>query len=186
MDNREERIVQFWDWHNVEGGFRELGGQPDVLTLRDYLTAGRRLLEVFVYAGIHPVHYEQSTKFHSFMRREGFVVKTKHGKLAENGLSRCNMDVEIALDVLDFARNVRPDTVIIASGDGDFIPVVQRLRDMGIRVEVAATKANGSNELREWASGFVDLGQAVAEFASEIIEEGGDEDDHSDDQWAEG
>ena len=175
MTNEKERVAIFLDWHNIERTFRELGGQPDILVLRDYLTAGRHLLEAFVYAGIHSNRVEEHSRFHAFLRREGFLVRTKLGKVGEDDRVHCNFDVEIVVDMLDFSREAKPDTVVLGSGDGDFAAVVERLRLMGIRVEVASITDTVSEELREISNGFIDLKKAVSEATEEETEEKGGE-----------
>ena len=175
MTEARERVAIFLDWQNLEGAFREMGGQPDILALRDYLAAGRDLMETFVFAGIHPNHVEGNTRFQAFLRREGFLVRTKPAKLVGNGQVRCNLDVEMALDAMEFAREVKPDIVVLGTGDGDFTPLAERLRLMGIRLEVAATPATISGVLLEAASGFIDLERAVRETSQEDTQEEGGE-----------
>jgi len=174
MDEKKERIAIFLDWHNLEGAFRGLGGLPDVLVLRDYLVAGRHLVEAIVYAGVHPDRFEEHSRFHSFLRENGFLVGTKLGKLTDNGKISCNLDVEMAVGTLDFAREARPDTIVLGTGDGDFVAVAKKLRSMGIRVEIASTRSTISQDLLEMANGFIDLEEAVKESSeAENEEEGG-------------
>lgn len=54
-----------------------------------------------------------------------------------NGV-KANLDVELALDMHHIALNDEYDTAILGSGDGDFIDVVKRLKELGKRVEVVS------------------------------------------------
>ena len=63
----------------------------------------------------------------------------------------------MAIDITKMAHVIRPDIVVIASGDSDLIPVVNELRKMGIRVEVAAFNSSMSKSLRLKSSSFIDL-----------------------------
>ena len=49
------------------------------------------------------------------------------------------------------------DVVVLCSGDGDFVPLVQRLKREGKRVEVAAFRAATDDALIKAADGFVPL-----------------------------
>ena len=84
--------------------------------------------------------------------------------MADNGSLDCDLDIDMALDVMDFAREVRPDIIVLATGDGDFASVARRLRLLGIRVEIAATQGNVSRDLLEAANGFIDLEIAINEI----------------------
>ena len=88
-------------------------------------------------------------------------------------------DVEITLEMMRTAEIVRPDIIVLASGDKDFVPVILELRRRGIRVEIAAIpECNAAREVILKASGFIDL--------REYLEGGqGIEDDNPEsDLWA--
>ena len=51
------------------------------------------------------------------------------------------------------------DTVVIASGDGDFVPLVEYLKFSGIQVEVISFGKSSSLKLKEAADDFVDMGE---------------------------
>ncbi|MEW5870656.1 MAG: NYN domain-containing protein [Chloroflexota bacterium] len=89
--------------------------------------------------------------FHSMLRDQGFKIVTKevHWYQDEGGkYARANADLDMAVDALLQAQNL--DRVLIASGDGDFVRVVQVLQNRGCRVEVVGLD-NVSQELRQEA-----------------------------------
>ena len=49
------------------------------------------------------------------------------------------------------------DVIVLASGDGDFIPLVEYLKNQGKRVEVIAFGKSTSSRLKEIADEFIDL-----------------------------
>ena len=63
----------------------------------------------------------------------------------------------MAIDVIAFTYDAKPDIVVIVSGDQDFAAVVRKLRERGVRVEVAAFPENVSHILLNEASGFINL-----------------------------
>ncbi len=161
-----ERIAVFIDYHNTLHALRRVGQQIDLVALRDYLAEGRHIVETFLYIATHPRPERQEadqTTLHR-LRQHGFLVRSRMGQLLPNGRLKCDFDLEMALDVQEFAARVRPDIVVLVSGDGDFTPLAQRLRLQGIRIEVASVPGSISAALQASANGFVDLtqlGQAV-------------------------
>ncbi len=75
----------------------------------------------------------------------------------------------MAMDALEFARNVHPDIIVLGTGDRDFCSVAERLRLMGLRVEVASTRETVSAELLATAHDFIDLGTVVSEVCNQPI-----------------
>ena len=61
---------------------------------------------------------------------------------------QANVDVMMAIDALELSIEMRPDVVILVTGDADFAYLAIKLRRHGIRVEVASVAANLGNMLR--------------------------------------
>ncbi len=169
-ESKLEKAVAFIELYNIEAGLRALGRRLDPFRFRDYLSEGRHLLEAFVYMGIDPRQVEEGEAKARSLRSGGFIVRSKLAKFVENGKLKCNFDVALALDAADYTDKVKPDIAIIASGDGDYVPLAERLRMRGIRVEVAATPAAISQDLMEAVNSFIDLSQMPDEDES-VIEE---------------
>ena len=114
-----------------------------------------------------------------FIRAFGYVVRTKTGEekpffdalsklgietrvrdLQEfyGGAKKADWDVGIVLDAVRTAPNI--DVVVLASGDGDFIPLVEYLKNQGKRVEVIAFGKSTSSKLIEVADEFIDMDEA--------------------------
>jgi len=66
------------------------------------------------------------------------------------------------MDAIRLAPKI--DVVVIVSGDGDFIPLLEHLRSLGQRVEVMAFGRSASGKLRELADNFVDLDSSTRKF----------------------
>ena len=107
--------------------------------------------------------------------RSGYLVTTKVGNIA-GGTYKCNFDVEITMDVLKAVYQVKPDIIVLASGDADFVPLIQEVRKAGIRVEVAAFVETTGAEMLLKCSGFINLAVYYAGYlaaqASEADEGG--------------
>jgi len=172
-----ERVAVFIDYRNTLHGLRREGRQIDLVALRDYLAEGRHLVEAFLYVTTHPQaeHQEADRATLRTLQQHGFLVRSRPGQLLSNGHLRGNLNLELALDVQEFAARTRPDIVVLVTGNGDLGPLVQRLRFQGIRVEVAAAPGSVSQALRAAANDFVDLtrlGQEVDHLTLPVDEPG--------------
>ncbi|MCP4104732.1 MAG: NYN domain-containing protein [Desulfobacteraceae bacterium] len=94
--------------------------------------------------------------FYSLLRDFGYKVIQKNVKWYTdergNRFGKANADLDMAVDVLLQSKNM--DRVLLVTGDGDFIRVVQALQNNGCRVEVVAFE-NVSADLRREADMFV-------------------------------
>ena len=156
-----ERVALFIDFHNTRNALQRNGLQIDLVSLRNYLAEGRHLVESFVYIATHPLPDQQQVDQEAQLRlrQHGFLIQTKPGRLLPNGRLKCDFALEMALDVQEFVAHTRPDIVVLVTGDGDFTPLVERLRFRGIRVEVASVPGSIARSLQVMANGFVDLTQ---------------------------
>ncbi len=95
-------------------------------------------------------------RYHNILRQCGFKVIKKYVKhfVDDEGIltTKANADMDLAIDALLQARNL--DRIILLTGDGDFIRLVQALQNMGCRVDVIAFN-NVSCELKEEADSFL-------------------------------
>ncbi len=84
-------------------------------------------------------------------------IETRVRDLQEffGGLKKADWDVGITVDAIRIAPSV--DTIVLASGDGDFIQLVEYLKNQGKRVEVMAFGRSSSSRLKEMADEFIDL-----------------------------
>src|SRR2546425_11813126 len=170
------RVLVLVDESNVGSSVRTVGRGLDWIKLRDFLAGPnteRELIEMVVYAGLPPAmpiwqeERDKKTKFMQWLRANGFMVVTKDGSPAEEGRYKANVDVMMAIDALELSIEMRPDVVILVTGDADFAYLATKLRRHGIRVEVASVAANLGNILRSAANDVIDLAGPLRTF--EII-----------------
>lgn len=94
--------------------------------------------------------------FFEALAKVGIETKTKDLQIFSGGAKKADWDVGLAVDAIKMAPKV--DTVIIASGDGDFVPLVQYLKEnQGCQVEVVSFGKSTSAKLIEAADSFTDL-----------------------------
>ena len=160
------RVLVLVDESNVGSSVRTAGRGLDWIRLQDFLAGpatGRDLIETVVYAGLPPAipiwqeERDKKNKFVHWLRSNGFMVVTKDGSPAEEGHYKANVDVMMAIDALELSIEMRPDVVILVTGDADFAYLAIKLRRHGIRVEVASVAANLGHILRSAANDVIDL-----------------------------
>ncbi|MBI1866382.1 MAG: NYN domain-containing protein [Candidatus Staskawiczbacteria bacterium] len=119
---------------------------------------------------------KQAIAGRKFIRAFGYVVRTKTGEekpffdaltklgietrvrdLQEfyGGAKKADWDVGIVIDAIRTSPGL--DVIVLVSGDGDFIALVEYLKNQGKRVEVMAFGRTTSLKLKEVADEFVDL-----------------------------
>lgn len=88
------------------------------------VTEDREVVSAFAYATDRGD--EKQKQFQNILRAIGFTVKLKPMLQRADGTAKADWDVGIALDVYEAAESC--DTVALASGDGDFGILLQRIR----------------------------------------------------------
>ena len=171
--SRHARVLILVDESNVGSSVRTAGRGLDWLKLREFLAGpntGRKLIEMVVYAGLPPAipawqeERDKKNKFMHWLRSNGFMVVTKDGSPAEEGHYKANVDVIMAIDALELSVEMRPDVVILVTGDADFAYLAIKLRRRGIRVEVASVAQNLGNILKSAANDVIDLAPLFRTF----------------------
>jgi uncharacterized LabA/DUF88 family protein len=93
----------------------------------EHLERERDFEMALISAGIIPHYLPVSEKL-----RVGADPDTQAYKLAQKGV-----DVQLALDVLDFAHEDRFDVAVLITGDGDFVPLVRKITSIGKQALIA-------------------------------------------------
>ena len=163
---RTSRVLIFVDESNVVSSVRPLGRKLDWLKLRDHLASadrGRELIEMVIYAGLPPpipewqTERDKKNKFLHWLRSNGFLVVAKDGSPGDGKHYKANVDVLMAIDAVELSVEMRPDVVVLVTGDADFAHLALQLRRRGIRVEVAATAQTLGTGLKGAANEVIDL-----------------------------
>jgi len=115
--------------------------------------SGRQLVRAFAYT----VTTEEATEssFFDALEKQGIEIRTKDLQVFAGGAKKGDWDVGIAVDAIRLAPKL--DAVILVSGDGDFIPLVEYLKNAGCQVEVMSFGKSTSQKLAEHADEFFDL-----------------------------
>ena len=120
----------------------------------DKATSKREIVTAIAYAIYR--HDEKQKQFQNILRGIGFEVKLKPFIQRRDGSAKGDWDVGITLDVMEYAQ--KSDVVILASGDGDFDLLVNKIKkDFGISVEIYGVRPLTADSLIHAASTFVPI-----------------------------
>lgn len=147
----------FVDAANIELACDRLRARVNWRKLLDYLTEGRQLVRAIAYSPVHDdpnVSLETQRFAEPFVDR-GFRVVTKPLKRFADGTIKANVDIEMALDIVEMLD--RLDVVCLVSGDGDFQRLVEVVQAKGVRVEVVSVGPSTASSLRNAADRFIDI-----------------------------
>ncbi len=152
-----ERVGLFVDATNISASARrEHGGNFDFIAATEALLEDRKAVARRVY--LVENDKEGGDGFRGFVRMlesAGLEVRHKRPKTMPDGSQKADWDMAIAMEILDLRNQV--DTIVLFSGDGDYLPLVRRLKQWNKRVEVAAYSASTDKALSRTADRFVPL-----------------------------
>lgn len=166
-----ERMAVFIDGANLHATLKLLGLEVDYRKLRDFLTQGGRFIRANYYTAFwDDQDYSALRPLIDWLDYNGFnVVKKPAREMVDaQGKRRLkgNMDVDLAVDMLNMAPKL--DHAVLISGDGDFRRLVEAVQNLGVRVTVVSTLRASqpvlADELRRQADQFIDLADIAAEI----------------------
>lgn len=123
--------------------------------------AGRHLIRATAYA--IKTESGEERAFLEALNKGGIETKVKDLQIFPGGIKKGNWDVGISIDAIKMGD--RLDVIVLITGDGDFIPLVEYLRvRFGCQVEVIAFGKSASSKLKEIADDFIDLSENPAKY----------------------
>lgn len=155
IKHKEQRVGIFIDTQNLYHSAKNLyHGRVNFGAIMKESVAGRALIRAVAY--VITTDSGEEKNFFEALGKLGIETKTKNLQVFTGGAKKADWDVGLAVDAIKLAPKL--DTVIIASGDGDFCPLVEYLKtNEGCQVEVIAFGKSSSGKLREVADDFIDM-----------------------------
>ena len=159
-----DKIALFIDGANLYSTCRALGFDIDYKRLLKEFQSRGALLRAFYFTTItEDQEYSSARPLTDWLDYNGYTVVTKPTKEFVDASGRRkvkgNMDIELAVDAMEFAEHV--DEIVLFSGDGDFRSLVEAVQRRGVRVTVVSTISSQppmiADELRRQADVFTDL-----------------------------
>ena len=173
----QEKIGLFIDGSNLYATARALGFDIDYKNLLELFSSKGQLVRAYYYTALmEDQEYMPIRPLVDWLDYNGYTMVTKPTKEFTDTMGRRkikgNMDMELAIDVLEMAEHI--DHAILFSGDGDFRRLVEAVQRRGVRVTVVSTFQSSppmvADELRRQADAFVELN----DLASKVSRSGDD------------
>ncbi|MFC1663519.1 NYN domain-containing protein [Patescibacteria group bacterium] len=161
IKHKEQRVGVLIDvqnlYHSAKNLYRAKVNFGEILKLA---VSERRLVRAFGY--VVRTKTGEEKPFFEALTKLGIETRVRDLQEFYGGLKKADWDVGIVIDAIRIAPSV--DTLILVSGDGDFIALVEYLKNQGKRVEVIAFGKSTSSILKEKADEFIDLGEKQKKF----------------------
>ncbi|MBI5306006.1 NYN domain-containing protein [Candidatus Wolfebacteria bacterium] len=156
MIHHNQRIGIFIDVQNLYHSARHIyNARVNYRELIKNLTAGRQLIRATGYVVKSETALGEASFFEA-LKKSGVDLRIKDLQIFPGGVKKADWDVGMAVDAIRTASSF--DVVVLATGDGDFVPLVEYLKwGLGKEVEVAAFGRSVSAKLKETADFFIDL-----------------------------
>lgn len=161
IKHKEQRVGVFIDTQNLYHSAKNLyRTRVNFGAILKDIVAGRQLVRALAYV----VNTENGDEklFLEALTKLGIEVRSKDLQIFSSGTKKADWDVGLAIDAVRLAHKV--DVIVIVSGDGDFIPLVEHLQSLGCQVEVVSFGKSSSGKLKEAADDFFDLDNQAKKY----------------------
>lgn len=158
---KDQRIAVLIDVQNMYHSAKNLyKSRVNFRNILKQAVAGRKLIRAIGYV----IRTEEGSEkpFFEALARSGIETEVKDLQIFFGGLKKADWDVGLTVDAIRLSSLV--DTIVIVSGDGDFVPLVEYLKNQGRQVEVIAFGRTASSRLRKSADDFIDLEENLDQF----------------------
>jgi len=160
IKHRQQRVGIFIDAQNLYHSAKNLyNARVDFSNVMEDVVAGRQLIRALAYVITTESGEEQG--FFEALEELGIETKAKDLQIFFGGAKKADWDVGIAVDAIRMAP--RLDAVILVSGDGDFVPLVEYLKTI-TQVEVMSFGKSTSSKLIESADDFIDMDEDTKRY----------------------
>ena len=157
-----QRVGVFIDVQNMYYSARAMhNANVNFAKLLQKAVGDRQLIRAIAYVIKSEAPKEQG--FFDALSKAGLEVKSKDIQVFGDGQKKGDWDVGIAMDAVKIADKL--DVVVLATGDGDFVPLVNYLREnKGCLVEGISFERSTSSKLLEVLDSHIDIAANVRQF----------------------
>ncbi len=161
IKNKGQRVAVFLDVQNLYHSAKNLyNARVNFDKVIEIAVSKRTLIRAFAYVIKTKTGEEKS--FFEALTSLGIETRIKDLQEFHGGFKKGDWDVGIAVDAIRMSPGL--DVVILVTGDGDFVPLVDYLKNRGKRVEVIGFERSASLKLKEAADEFINLEDNTKRF----------------------
>lgn len=158
---KEQRVAVLIDVQNMYHSAKNLyDAKVNFAEILKLAVSDRKFVRAFAY--VVRTKTGEEKPFFEALTKLGIETRVRDLQEFYGGLKKADWDVGITIDAVKTAPGI--DVIVLVSGDGDFIQLVEYLKNQGKRVEVIAFGRSTSGRLKEAADEFVDLGETPGKY----------------------
>lgn len=152
----EQRVGVLVDVANLYHSARNLYSKKvNFRKVLSFVVSDRKLIRAAAYV-VRSDNNDDELAFFEALSQQGFEVVMKDLQIFAGGAKKGDWDVGISIDAIKLSHKL--DSIILVSGDGDYIPLVNYIQSTtGCLVEVAGFRQTTSTKLIEIADDFINL-----------------------------
>lgn len=166
VKHKAQRVAVLIDVQNMYHSAKNLyGGRVNFKEVLRTAVAGRELVRAIAY--VIRTESGEEKPFLEALVKIGIETKLKDLQIFPGGVKKADWDVGVSVDAVRLADTFI-NTIVLITGDGDFLPLVEYLKAKGIQVEVIAFARSTSQKLQEAADDFIDLGTEPKKYLLRI------------------
>jgi len=160
--HKNQRVAVLIDVQNMYHSAKHIyNGRANFKEILKAAVAGRQLIRAIGY--VIRTESGEERSFFEALSKIGIELKIKDLQIFPGGMKKADWDVGMAVDAIRLAEMVI-DAIVLVTGDGDYVPLVEYLKGKGRQVEVVAFGKSTSARLKEEADDFIDLGENAGKF----------------------
>jgi uncharacterized LabA/DUF88 family protein len=161
IKHKDQRVAVFIDTQNLYHSAKNLyRARVNFGSVLKEAVAGRHLIRAMAY--VVTTESGEEKAFFEALTKMGIETKTKELQIFYGGAKKADWDVGMAVDAISLASKL--DAIVLATGDGDFVPLAEFLKAQGVQVEVISFGKSSSARLKDIADDFVDMSENPRKF----------------------
>ena len=166
VKHKDQRVAVLVDVQNLYHSAKNLyNARVNFKEILKTAVGPRRLIRATAY--VVKTEAQEEKYFFDALSKSGFEVKSKDLQIFPGGMKKGDWDVGIAVDAIRFSELI--DALVLVTGDGDFVPLVEYLRSTrGIQTEAMAFGRSSSARLKEAVDDFIDMGENKEKYLRKI------------------
>ncbi len=162
VKHREQRVAVLMDVQNMYHSAKNIyGARVNFKEVLKSAVGPRKLIRAVAY--VIQTETPEEKSFFEALTKSGLEIKSKDLQVFPGGMKKGDWDVGLAVDAIKFSSLV--DAIVLVTGDGDFIPLVEYLKlNKGVQTEAIAFSKSASSRLVEAVDDFIDLSQDTRKY----------------------
>jgi len=161
IKHQGQRIAVLIDVQNLYHSAKNLyNARVNFREILKLAVSQRNLIRAFAY--VVKTKTGEEKPFFEALTKLGIETRVRDLQEFYGGLKKADWDVGITVDAIRISPSV--DVICLASGDGDFLQLVEYLKNQGKRVEIIAFGRSSSSKLKEMVDEFIDLEKNLEKY----------------------